>query len=224
MSDLYLDLQSPHQMTDFLLEASEYLPGNDPLRERVETIVDQVHSEKTVSNESLAMLAKEVGKATWIPRIAIKRYLKTQEGQHDEWRRVVAAVSRSTAHLLERFRAGTKRDAIEEVLEHEESGTAFHEKERYEINEVRRHVLPAIWREKKDDFAGSVEELKEELTSIETRISILRDLGFSTEDIDDAEVMGKVTRLEDRLYFEGEEIDPEKIDVEINTYREQAGI
>lgn len=221
MSDFYLDLQSRVAVLDFLLDAVEYLPGDDPVRERATKMIEDIENKASVSTEALASVARDVGRAAWVPRVALRRYLRTADGQREEWRKVVAAVSNSTAHLLERFRAGTKRDSVDEVLAHEESGTAFRDLERTEINEVRTHIHPLMWHEKKKDLQSHAGEIADELRILENKITELRDLGFSTTAIDDGEIASKIARLEDRLYFEGEELNPERINEEIKLYREQ---
>jgi hypothetical protein len=224
MTGLYLDLNDRTAVIDFIVEAAEYLPAGHEARVRAEKIVQDIEDRKSVSREALADAAKELARAAWAPRVALRRYLRTTEGQHDEWRRVVAAVSNSTAHLLERFRAGTRRDAIGEVLEHEESSSAFHEKERFEIAEVIRHVHPAMWHEKRNDLAAHQREAEAELLKIEKKIDELRELGFSTEAVPDEEIIAKIARLHDRLYFEAEELNVGRLEEEIALYREQKEI
>jgi hypothetical protein len=137
---------------------------------------------------------------------------------------VVAAVSNSTAHLLERFRAGTKKDAIDEVLAHEESSSAFHDKERFEISEVQRNIHHTMWHEKRKDLENHARKADAELRELEKKIDELRELGFSTEAIPDEEIISKIERLDDRLYFEAEELSAERIQEEIVLYREHKEI
>lgn len=224
MSDLYLDLRDRIAVVDFITDIMTYLPADHDVRVRAEKVVQDIEDRREVSAEALASVAREMARATWVPRVTTKRYVQTPDGQRDEWRRVVAAVSNSTAHLLERFRAGTKRDSIEEVLNHEESSSAFHDGERFEIKEVQRHVLPTIWHEKREDLATNAKEAEAEFREIERRIVELRELGFSTDAISDAEIVSKVERLEDRLYYEAEVLNPERIEEEIALYREQKEI
>lgn len=224
MSDLYLDLRDRTAVVDFIMDVIEFLPADHDVRVRAEKIIQDIEDRKEVSAEALTDTAREVGRVTWVPRVTIKRYLRTTEGQHDEWRRVVAAVSNSTAHLLERFRAGTKKDAIDEVLAHEESSSAFHEKERFEISEVQRHVHPTVWHEKRKDLEDHARQADAELRELEKKIDELRELGFSTEAIPDEEIISKIERLDDRLYFEAEELSAERIQEDIALYREHKEI
>jgi len=221
MSDLYLDLHDRIAVIDFIMDVVEYLPAGHDVRERAEKIIRDIEDGNEVSAEALTDAVRDVGRAVWVPRVTTRRYMRTTEGQHDEWRRVVAAVSNSTAHLLERFRAGTKKDSIEEVLAHEESSSAFHDKERFEISEVQRHVHPTMWHEKRHDLEGNARQVEPELRGLEKAIDELRELGFSTEAILDEEIISKIERLEDRLYFEAEELNAERIQEEIKLYREQ---
>jgi len=220
MSDLYLDLKDRVAMVDFMLEAVEYLE-NKPLHERVEHLSDAALHDGDVSTEALEEATREVARASWAARIAVKRYIRTPEGKAEEWRRVVAAVSNSTGHLLERFRAGIPGTSLDAVLAHEESGSALREAERLEINEVRNHVLPAIWREKKESLADSAKEAQSLLATDEEILAALRRFAFDTPSPNADEIESKVRHYEDRIYYEGEEIEPEILQQEVVFYRDE---
>jgi len=78
-----------------------------------------------------------------------------------------------------------------------------------------------MWHEKRHDLEGNARQVEPELRGLEKAIDELRELGFSTEAIPDEEIISKIERLEDRLYFEAEELNAERIQEEIKLYREQ---
>jgi hypothetical protein len=220
MSDLYLDLKDRVAMVDFMLDAVEYVESN-PLHERVSHLADAALHGGDVSTEALEEAAREVARASFPARIAVKRYIKTSEGKAEEWRRIVAAVSNSTGHLLERFRSGIPGGSLDDVLSHEESGLALRDAERLEINEVRSHALASLWRDKKTDLAASANEAKTLLDTDEGILAALRRFAFDRPSPNADEIESKVRHYEDRIYYEGEEVDPEILQQEVVFYRNE---
>jgi hypothetical protein len=194
------------------------------VRVRAEEVIREINDGEKVSREALAELAKTVARATWVARIATKRFIKTDVGGKEEWRRVAAAVSNSTEHLLERFKAGVHAISIDEVLEHEESSLAFYDAERMEIAEVRKYVSPLLWTEHQKDMTREAKEAKQLLEAVEKEIKTLRALAVDEPTAPEREIVSKVVHFEDRLYFAGEELDPKKIEAEITAYQEQIAL
>ena len=128
MSSFFLDLNDRTRVVDFLAEVLPYLPSDSLVRTRAEAVMSEMANGKKVSKEALADLAKTVGRATYVPRVAVRRYVTDGAGAEEEWRRVAAAVRGSTRHLLERFRAGVGGTSLEAILAHEESHTALRER------------------------------------------------------------------------------------------------
>ncbi|MFA5129860.1 MAG: hypothetical protein WC477_02955 [Patescibacteria group bacterium] len=224
MSDLYLNLHDRLALTDFMLEAVEYLEPNDPLRERVDHVADAAIHGGDVSIETLNEIARETARASWPARIAVVRYLKTPEGKQEEWRRVLAAVSNSTEHLLERFRGSIKKETLQEVLDHEESQTVLHEAERIEIQEVLRHILPSIWKDKKKELLASAKSAKDELGKLEELLTALRRVASQEGTLNPDEIESKVVHYEDRIYYEGEEVPAEILEQEVGFYLDEREI
>lgn len=221
---MFLDLRNRFAVLDFLVDTVEYFPDNHPMRLRVALIVQDDSDGTPVSREALAEMARDIGKTSWSARVLLRRYLHTPEGAEEEWRRVLSAVSTSTSHLLARFRQGVDGKSLEDVLDHEESWMAFREQERLEISEVRKHILPLIWKENQKRFAVHIGPLESRLAEIVEQINELRELGFSTTTVDDGEVVAKIARYEDRMYYEGQEINPEVIEEELAYYRQQKAL
>lgn len=219
MTDLYLDLRDRTRVLDFIEEMKGYLP--EIMRQRLEQELNKLEALKPLAEVELATLAKLVGRQSWSARQALRAYLKTPAGCKDEWQRLVALVSRSTGHLLERFRSGTTCVGIDEVLEHEEAASAFRDLERYEIAAIRTKVHQTIWGEQRRAQAKSVAEFEQILSKIVKRLERLRSIAVMAPWLQD-EIFSKLERLEDRLYFEGEVLEVERLDVELNFYRDEA--
>jgi hypothetical protein len=221
MTGLFLDLTDRTQVLDFIEDTKEYLPVTT--LKRVDKVLADSDFGLDLSEEELADLAKMVGRKSWAPRRALRRHLEAQDGCDEEWRLVVAAVSDSTAHIMERFRHGTTCTSLDLVLKHEESGSAFRDVERFEIEQVRRHVRQVIWREKRHAIAAEEKRDEALLETIVERLETLRQLAADTPWIQD-EVLAKIRRFEDKLYFEGDILVPERLDEEIKFYREEKEI
>lgn len=221
----YLDLHHRIAVVDFIMEQMEYLSADALIRVRAEQIVHDVQHGKgaDVSREALAAVARDVGRASWVPRVVLARYLRTPAGKQDEWRRVVAAVSNSTAHLLERFRKSENASSLEEVLAHESSHQAFHDAERIEIREVRIHLLPTMWHEIKDHVSDDARTAQALLATIEERLKAYRETGLAEAELDAGDIISRVEDWEDRLYFGGEVLDPEKLEAEVIFERSAEG-
>ncbi|OGL73418.1 hypothetical protein A3E39_03610 [Candidatus Uhrbacteria bacterium RIFCSPHIGHO2_12_FULL_60_25] len=221
MSDLFLDLRDQSHTLDFIANALEYVAPT--ARKRLEQDLEEVTTKRALAIEELATLAKEIGKKSWAARRALAKWLHHQDGCDMEWRKVVATVSDSTAHILERFRHGTACTSLDAVLAHEESGSALRDLERFEIAEVRRHVRHDIWREKHRNLSQDVDAAEKKLVAIARRLGTLRELAGDAPWIQD-EIMSKLEHWEDRLYFKGEELDVKLLDEEIRLYREEKEI
>ncbi len=221
----YLDLRQRIAVADFITEQVEYLPPDSLIRVRAEQVLHDVHHGKgaEVSREVLSAIARDVGRASWVPRVVLGRYVRTPAGKQDEWRRVVAAVSNSTAHLLERFRKSENVSSLEEVLAHESSHQAFRDAERIEIHEVRIHLLPAMWHEIKSRLSDDARTAQTLLATIEERIKSYRETGLAEAELDAGDVISRVEDWEDRLYFGGEVLDPEKLEAEVIFERSAEG-
>lgn len=219
MPGFFLDLRDRARTLDFIAAHVAYLPETDG--HRVEERMEKIErGEETPSIEELADMVRQVGRNTWAARRAVDAYIATQNGCDEEWRQVVAAVSGGTAHLLERFRHGTKCTSLDETLNHDESASAFRELERMEIAHVREQVREALWREKRKTLTARVKEAQTRLADIQRRFEILRTLAAEMPWMQ-SELLSKLERFEDDVYFAGHDMNPEVLDEEIKYYREE---
>lgn len=217
MSSLFLDFENPVQVANFVHEQASFLP----LAEQ-EGIGDRI-AEAEKRPQALIALAREVATKSWPARQAVHQYAETQVGCEEEWRMVVGAVSKSTGHLLERFRHGTTCVSLDETLRHEEATSAFRDQELREIAAVRQHVREVLWRERQDAMTEFVDAAQHVFTETQRRIEQLRALATDTPWIE-GEVFEKVALLEDQFLFEGTELSLERLDREIAYYREQKAL
>lgn len=223
MADFFLDLKHRPAVMEFIASTVEFLNPEDPIRKDADRVIHDIEEKESVSETDLADLARKVARATWGARQALNHYVSTPDGADEEFRRVASAVSLSTGHLLERYRHAHHRRTLTDILKDEESRVAFGDDERMEIQGVATHILPVLWHEKKDGFKTMIMEADEELRQIEERIRELRDIAFSSTELE-GEIKSKIERLEDRLYFEGEKLDTERLDEEVQLYREEKAL
>lgn len=219
MNESKRDQLTKLELVDLLVELIEYLDPKDALRARGEKIIEDTQNEKEVSIEVLQSAVREIGRATWAPRMALQAFLKTSDGSMEEWKGIVSAVRNSTEHILERFKAGTKSGSIDEVLEHAESDSALKESERMEIREVRMHLLPYIWHSHKSKLGNDIKQAEELLKQIEKRFGVLRDMAF-TDPENEKQILNKIEEYEDRMFAQGEKVELEILDDEIGFYRD----
>jgi hypothetical protein len=214
-----LNLRDRAQVLDFIAEHMAYLPDTERRKaeERFEDIEKDIDKP---SREELADFARRVGRKSWTARRVLAAYLATQNGCDEEWRRVVSAVSSGTAHLLERFRHAEKCESLELTLSHDESDSAFRELERLEIAHVRSQIKQAIWKAKRKELAPQMEKEEARLVELTQRFEALRTLAVETPWIQD-EVLTKLERFEDDVYFGGKDLNPDELDEEIKYYREE---
>ena len=216
MYGLSLDLRDHARVGDFIQEQLSFL--SDTERRRVERLLEQ-RDASPVSAEHLADLALRVGAESWAPRRALAAFLRTQQGGDEEWRMTVAAASNSTGHLMQRFRHGTQCVSLDETLGHEESASAFRDRERTEIAEVLRHVHAAIWQSKRKDLTREMEQEALRLKQITQRLNLLRELAAGSSSFQD-ELFGKLAAWEDELFFVGRTLNNDELDEEIRYYGE----
>lgn len=239
MSDFFLDLRDKPRVIDFLVDDLELAPAK--VRPEAEKWIRAYHDNEKVPTDKLADFAKRFAWSIWPVRFAMKRYFET-EGADEEWRRVLAAVRPSTAHLLKRFGAGIKAASLDDVLKHAEADVALRDGDRVEINEIRKHLRQDYWREKsrhhgkksqeggippkagKKTLAILVKEGEREAKAYHDRIAKLRDLALAMPRGFQDEIFSKLMRYEDRILFENEVVPLEILDDEVKYYTEQKEI
>jgi len=218
MIGAFLDFENQPQVVAFIHAQFLFLP--EVARAEAEAQLDA--ADEASDAQVLMELARSLAKKTWPCRQALRRYLE-ETACEEEWRLVVAAVSKSTAHLLERFRHGTACESLDATLAHDDSESAFRVQERAEIAEVRRHVHDVLWRDHQDALVPFTEEAEVTFEAIMARLETLRELAVNTPWIE-GEVLGKVTRFEDDFLFAGKILSLEQLDEEVAYYREQKAL
>ena len=221
MSDLYLDFKDRPRVIDFFVEYLDYAPAKDKLA--AQKIIHQYETGAKQSADKLAEAARKFAKAVWPARFAMNRYF-AEEGKETEWERILSTVRPSTAHLLKRFRQGTGSESLDLTLSHAESEIAFREEECLEIAEVRQQLRHDYWRDKFKTLGMYVKDGEHELKSYLERLDKLRELAAEfSRDLQD-EIYSKLTRYEDRIFFEGEVVPLQILDEELKYYIDQKEI
>lgn len=218
MSVLFLDLRDKPRVIDFLVMASPY--ADKKMQSAMEKIVRMYQDGEHVATDLLANDARKLAIATWPVRYAVNRFL-THEGAKEEWDLVTAAVRPSTAHLMKRFKTSVKAKTLDEVLKHDDVGSALREEETDEIAHVREQVREQVWKDKHDELAVLVKDGERECEQYKTRFAALRDLAVVLPPSLQEEVFAKLASYEDRIMFHGEIVPLEILDEEIKYYTEQ---
>lgn len=219
MPGLFLDLYDRERVMDFIAEHLAYLP--EKAAQAWEARLEKLErGEERLSTDELADAARQVGRDSWAARRALDAFIETQNGCDEEWRHVVGAVSAGTAHLLERFRHGTACSSLDDVLGHDESASAFRELERLEIAHVRQQVRAALWRAQAKALAARRTKAAARLEEIRKRLEALRALAAEMPWMQ-TEMLSKLERFEDDVYFAGHDMDPARLDEEVAYYRQE---
>ncbi len=221
MSDFFLDLRDKPRVIDFFVDNLEFAPAKS--KREVEMWIKKYHDNEPVTTDRLADVAKKFGWGMFPARRALKMYFDI-EGREEEWRRLLASVRPSTAHLLKRFRAGTRAASLDDVLKHAEADVALREGDRIEIEEVRAHLRQDFWREKKKSLVGLVKDGERQAAEYQKRLAILREIATSLSRGFQDEIFSKLARMEDRILFEGDVVPLEILDEEIKYYTDQKEI
>lgn len=221
MTDLHLDLRDRARVVDFLADALEYASAKE--RADAEKWITAYQDGERVPTDKLAAAARRLAQATWPARYALGRYA-AKEGAEDEWKKVLAAIRPSTAHLLKRFRTAAGVATLDEALAHGDADAALRSEERVEIDEVRRLVRQDMWRRHGKSLAVLVKSGQAELKGAMDRIQRLRDLASDLPRGLQDEAFSKIVHYEDRILFGGEIVPLEILDQEIAYYTEQKEI
>ena len=221
MSERYLDLRDKVRVIDFLAEHLDYASSKE--RSTAEAWIHDYQEGEKTPTDKLAEAARKFAVSIWPARFAVHRYFMT-EGVEEEWKKITSSIRPSTAHLLKRFRQGTGTKSLDETLQHAESDTALKEGERFEIDEVRKHLRQDMWKTKKKVLAVLVKEGEELLKDARERFDALRELAVVLPRSMQDEVLSKIERYEDTMYFEGRAVSLEVLDQEVQYYKEQGAV
>jgi hypothetical protein len=219
MSDLFLDLRDIPRVIDFIADAMEYAPAKE--RSSAEVVVKAYHDGETLKTDRLAEVARRVAIATWPARAAVTAYFDG-EGRNEEWKLLLGSVRPSTAHLLQRVR--THSMTVDQALSSSDADIALQNGEEIEIEEVRTHLRQTFWKEHGKKLQKFVQDGEAKIKEYLGKLKTLRDLAFDLPPTLQNELVSKITRYEDRIYFEGEAIPMEILDGEEKYYIEQKEI
>ncbi|MBP9869112.1 hypothetical protein KBC59_00950 [Patescibacteria group bacterium] len=218
MSDLFLDLQSPSRVVDFLVSAAPYASKMD--QAAAEKLITAYEDGKGIPMKSMSKSARELAEATWPARYAIHRFF-SEEGRETEWKRLTESLRPSTAHLLKRLHSSLGDISIDEALKDSDADMALGDEGRMEVEGVRRHLREDYFREHAKNLAIFVKEGQTLRTGYNDRLERMRELAVGFSESMQGELLSKLARFEDRVWFEGEAVPFEILDKELEYYVEQ---
>ncbi|MFA6161374.1 MAG: hypothetical protein WC766_04340 [Patescibacteria group bacterium] len=218
MEGLFLNIKDRNQLVDFLAEWSGFA-STETQQKSDELVRAYDEGEKTDKTE-LVEFVTELAKEVWSVRFALTRFFK-EEGALIEWDRVLQAVSKSTAHLMERFRKDSGCGGVDCVLDHEDVDMTLHDDERHEIEKVRHHLMQDYWTSHPKTLEPLLEEGRELQKGYEKRLSDLQALTDGWPALLAEEVNAKVKSYQDEIYFKGNVVPLQTLDEELAYYTEQ---
>lgn len=221
MEDIYLNTQKPLQLIHFL---SEWVSFAKPeLRKKAEAYIESYDQGEEVDRVELAEFVRDFAREIYPIRFALDRFF-SEEGALIEWDHVEKSVLRSTAHLMHQFQKGTSVHSIDELLEHEDFEMTFGDNERSEILQVRHHVREDFIKEHPQTLAPLMDEGERVRNMFEEEIKKMRNVASGLPTLLQEELYSKITRFEDRVYYQGEHIPLQILEEELAYYTDQKEI
>lgn len=218
MSDLYLDLSDKREMINFL---SRWLAFADAeYRKHADSFIADYDDGKSLEAVELQNFTKEFAKVIFPVRYGLTIFF-AGEGAGIEWVRIENSVRRSTALKMCKFKASGEAETIAEMFKDDDVDIVFSEDEKMEIEHVRHQLIEDYWLANKGRLQRFLTEGENELNKFEDVMVSLRECAANLPTMLQEELYSKITRFEDRVYFNGEVIDDVLLAEELNYYRDQ---
>ena len=218
MEDFYLNLNSRTRIADFLSEWLGY--GSKDIKTKADSTLTAYDDGKDLDVVEMADVARDLAIDIWPTRFALNRFF-SEEGGMIEWDMVEKAVTRSTAHLMERFRKTSGVKSLDELFEHDDFDISFKDAEKSEIEQVRIHVREDYWKQHAENLVKLVEEGRIILEKFLQEMGKMRKIAEGLPTMLQDELYSKISRFEDRVLFYGEHIPLEMLNEELAYYTEQ---
>lgn len=218
MTQRFLNVRDPVQVADFIDSVVEYLP-EDQQKEYI-SFVAELHEEEgdEVKPEEMAQKAKTIAVQTWPAHRALEKYLQGA-GAEKEWEAVLEAVRPTTSLLLKRLWKNSGCRTLDEALASSDAPLAIHDEEEMEIKLVRPEVRISLWQDEQETLKPLVKEATMELEGLQKRLKALRDQALRSAKQQDS-LLAQLESLEDRIYFAGQSIPLDKLDLELQSILE----
>jgi len=218
MEDIYLDLSDSTEMINFLSRWLAFSSGK--IHSHADSFITDYDDGKVVQEVELANFVREFARGVFPVRYALDLHFN-EGGSAEEWSKVEKAVSRSTAHLLSRFRKMSEVSTLNELFQHDDFDITFGEERRVEIEQVRHHVLEDYWAANKNSLQSMVDDGEVVLNKFENIIQKMRDCAAGLPTLLQEELYSKITRFEDRVYYQGEVVPLQMLEEELAYYQDQ---
>jgi len=221
MEELYLNLSDATQMINFL---SHWLAlASNEYKKHAESYIKDYDDGKEVDLVLLQNFVREFARDIYPARYALNVFFNN-EGSALEWSRIAKAVRRSTAHLMERYKSSGEAETVEQMFLDDDFDITFSEDEVSEIRQVRHQLREEYWLTNKAALTKLIDDGESELKKFEEAIAKLRDCAGGLPTLLQEELYSKITRFEDRVYFNGEDMDDQVLQEELNYYQDQKEI
>ncbi|MBD3281640.1 hypothetical protein GF391_02735 [Candidatus Uhrbacteria bacterium] len=219
MPDLYLDLSDQKELINFLSKWEDFASGK--IKSHADSFITDYDDGKEIDSVELQNFTKEFAREVYPARYALKRFFG-DHGAGVEWRMTEKALRRSTAHLMEKFRALPEVHTIDDLLDHEDFDLSFSAEDRSEMEQVRHHVWEDYWNNNKASLESYVDEGEAELEKFEKMIGQLREKAGELLTLLQEELYSKITKYEDRVLYYGEILDEDLLQQELEYYAAQS--
>jgi hypothetical protein len=217
MSDLYLDLSDKREMINFL---SHWLAFADSeYRKHAESFIADYDNGKNIEVVELQNFTKEFATEILSIRLALTDFFANQ-GAGIEWNRVENTVRRSTALKMRKFKASGEAETIDQLFHDDDFDVIFNEDEKMEIQHVRHQLIEEYYLSNKNKIQGIIAEMENVFNKFNDLIFELRECAAVLPTMLQEELYSKITRYEDRFYFNGESIDENLLKEELQYYTE----
>ena len=221
MSDLYLNLTDKREMINFISHWLFFADGD--YRKHAESFIADYDDDKALELIELQNFTKEFAKEIYPARYGLLGFF-AEEGAGIEWSRIESSVRRSTALKMRKYKAAGEADTIDMMFTDDDVDMVFSEEEKMEIQHVRHQLMEDYWQANKGKLQRYAAEGENQLNRFEELIMDLRECAAGLPAMLQEELYSKITRFEDRVYFNGEVLDETVLKEELNYYKEQKEI
>lgn len=218
MEEQTINNQSVLELVDFLSEWRDLAPKE--LQSQADHLITAYDDGQNQALAELAQFVEDFAWQIWPARFALMAFFG-EHGALVEWERVSAAVRRSTAHLMQRFKQATGCQSLDQMFQHDDFDLTFKETETREIKDLRHQVRADYWNSHPETFSALVSEGEKLCDGYRRILEELNDIAQASSGLMAEEVRAKVINLKDRIIYKGEHIPLEVMDEELIYYREQ---
>src|SRR3989338_6944367 len=120
MPERHLNLRDKTAVAEFIASQLEFLPEND--RKPYEKILEDLEAHRTIQEDELIAVAKNIAAVSWPARRALDRFLKSV-GAEFEWEALLNNLRPKTTQILKRLKKNDGVKTIDEALASTEATT-----------------------------------------------------------------------------------------------------